>query len=174
MNCEAWRTEIVALVDGSCEPREIPKVERHLGVCPACRSFYREQLELSALLGAPELEATPPEHLWYRIESRLQPVRKEVGWAARWVGWLDLWRFPALRYAAVSALVLIVASLFFLNLGESARSDPRVLAQLEAYDLRVEGNPFLARLGEPRTPSNPFFTIEPTLHNPFQVKGNQQ
>jgi anti-sigma factor RsiW len=174
MNCEGWRIQIVALVDGSCEPRELPKVERHLNDCATCQSFYREQLEFSTLLGSPEMEATPPEHLWFRIESRLQRQEAPTTWSSRLSGWLDVWRFPALRYAAISSSVLLLASLLFLSIGNSGGDNQRLLAQLDAYQLRVEGNPFLARLGGAPTPNNPFFSIEPTRLNPFQAKGNQQ
>lgn len=174
MNCEGWRIQIVALIDGSCEPREIPQVERHLSECASCQSFYREQLEFSALLGAPEMEATPPEYLWYRIESRLEGVEAPAGWSSRLSGWLDIWRSPALRYVTVSTSVLLLASLLFLSIRDSGRDNQRLLAQLDAYEMRVEGNPFLNQLGAAPTPSNPFFSIEPTRNNPFQAKGNQQ
>ena len=174
MNCEGWRIQIVALVGGSCEPREIPKVERHLSACASCQSFYREQLEFSALLGSPEMEATPPEHLWYRIESRLERVEAPAGWTSRLSGWLDVWRFPALRYSAVSSSVLLLASLLFLSIRDSGQDNQRLLAQLDAYEMTVKGNPFLDRLGSAPTPSNPFFSMEPMRVNPFQAKGNQQ
>lgn len=177
MNCEAWRIEISAFLDGGSDPRTISRISRHLEACSSCLEFHREQSELNALLGAPELEATPPEYLWYRIEGKMEEPKEEAfsfqAFLARWFGF---WQVPRLRYAVVSALLaLVVCSWSLLQIKNQREADQILLARIDAYQLDVvPGNPFLAGLKATVPSDNPFVSLGSVSSNPFEAKGSQQ
>ncbi|RPJ60210.1 MAG: hypothetical protein EHM23_11280 [Acidobacteria bacterium] len=176
MNCEGWRIEIAAFLDRSSDPRMSSRVRGHLETCSSCLEFYREQSELNALLGSSELEADPPEHLWYRIESQIAQ-RQEVP-ASRWTFLANLWGFwyvPRLRYALVTCLFLLVASWSLLELKSRRDADQVFLARIDAYELKVvEGNPFLSDIRKSAPVDNPFLSMNTATSNPFESKGSRQ
>lgn len=172
MNCEGWRLQIVATLDRSGDPKLASQLESHLENCPSCMAFYQEQSELTALFSSPRLELTPPEHLWYRIEDRLPKTVPAAGPDnSRLARLFGFWQLPALRYATAGLLLLLAASASLLDLGNRARTDQVLLARLDAYQVRVEGNPFLAQPVKANA-DNPFFSIETSVGNPFQAKGS--
>jgi hypothetical protein len=175
MNCEAWRIEIAAFLDGSSDPEMVSRVRQHLETCSSCLEFYREQSQLNALLGSPALDLEPPEYLWHRIESRIEH-RQETGAIQSVLAYLcRLWSVPRLRYALVSTVLLLVASWSLLELKNQRDADRVLLARIDAYQMEVvEGNPFLLDLKKASPVDNPFFTLSTPSSNPFESKGNRQ
>jgi len=175
MNCEGWRIEIAALLDGSSDPGMISGVRAHMDACSSCLQFYREQSELNAVLGSSDLDLEPPEYLWYRIESRMER-REEVvasqSFAARLFGF---WQLPRLRYALVSSLLLLVVSWSLLQFKSRNEADQILLARIDAYQMDVvQGNPFLSGLRKSTPPDNPFLSLRTATSNPFESKGSRQ
>lgn len=174
MNCERWRIEIAAFLDGSSDPRITSKLRNHLDTCSSCLDFYREQSELNALLGSAALEVEPPEYLWYQIENRIP--RREVPAARNFLAdLLGFWSVPRLRYALVSSLLLLVVSWSLLQVRSHRAADQAMLARIDAYQMKVvEGNPFLPNVGKPVSADNPFFSLSTANSNPFQSMGSLQ
>jgi len=161
-------------VDGSCEPGTTRRVREHLDSCSSCLAFYREQLELNQILGSEALELNPPEYLWYRIESRMSQAKRESTSSAVLVKLFRFWRVPKLRYALVSSGLLLAASWSLLQYRADRAADQLLLARIDAYQMNVQGNPFLSVLDKPAPPDNPFIDLSPASSNPFESKGNLQ
>jgi hypothetical protein len=159
-------------LDGSCDPATALRVEHHLDSCSSCLAFYHEQLALTALLRSVDSELEPPEHIWYRIESRIEAQPKIGSLRPRLAQTLQLWGIPSVRYALGSAFLLLVVSGFLLRLIGSQEPDRHLLAQLDAYVMPAEGNPFLSRLQPRGTLENPFFSIDKSSSNPFEANGS--
>ncbi len=174
MNCEGWRIEIIACLDGSSDPKTVTRLRHHLDNCSSCLGFYREQSKLNALLGSPELELEPPQHVWYRIESRMGERQEISGLAAFLAGLSRFWTVPRLRYAVITALILVVASLSLIEIQTNRAADQLLLARIDAYQLKVEGNPFLSGLDRAVPSENPFISLNSSSSNPFKSKGNPQ
>ncbi len=175
MNCEGWRIEISACLDGSSDPKTVARLREHLDTCPSCRSFYQEQSQLNALLGSPELELDPPQYLWYRIESRMGRRQEVPGRLVAFLAGLrPIWSVPRLRYAVLTSLILLVGSLSVLEIQNNRAADQALLARIDAYELKVQGNPFLSDLEEPAPSDNPFISLGASTSNPFKSKGNRQ
>ncbi len=173
MNCEGWRVEIAAFLDGNSDPRMISRIHRHLDTCRSCLEFYREQSELNAVLGSSDLELEPPEYLWYQIESRMgksQEVEPVPSFVGRMLG---LWSLPRLRYAVVSFMLLLAVSWSLFEL-KTNRESNRVLARIDACQMKVDGNPFLSRLEGSAPAENPFFSLGTSTSNPFESKRSSQ
>ncbi|RPI28317.1 MAG: hypothetical protein EHM61_05525 [Acidobacteria bacterium] len=174
MNCEDWRIQIGAFLDGSCDPKMVKPVRTHLDTCSSCLAFYREQSDLNALLGSSALEIEPPQHLWYRIESRMHRP-EEVSAVSAFVSSLfRFWNVPKLRYALISSLLLLVVSWSLLEFRANRESDRLLLAQIDAYHFEVKGNPFLSQLEKTTPPENPFLDLGASTSNPFLSKGSSQ
>jgi len=174
MNCEGWRIEIAASLDGSSDPRMAAKVRHHLDTCSSCLEFYREQSELTALLGSPALEVEPPESLWYRIENRMRRHQEEPAIRTFLAGLFRFRPAPRLRYALVSTLLLLVASWSLLQFKNDRDADQDLLARIDACQLKVQGNPFLSRLEGSAPADNPFLTLGASTSNPFETHGSLQ
>jgi predicted anti-sigma-YlaC factor YlaD len=161
MNCEQVRQYLVAALDHPGDG-SIPLEPRlHLGDCPACSAFHREQTRLTELLAAVGDPAHAPSLPWERFESRLPNSR-----AAKWSlsSFLDAFSLSGFRFAVVASLVLLLASLALLHFDSIGASDGQTLAALRTYQIEAAGNPFMPAV----SPQNPFFTIEPlTEENPF-------
>ena len=141
MNCHQLRLHISALVDQSLDPELSAEVQQHLTSCPACTSFYREQLELTRWLQAESLELEPSPKVWLRIRSQLD-LRTPAG-SFDPGRLLQLFAVPYFRYATASLVILLWCSLALLYLGRSGNEDQQLLARLESFSLSVEENPFL-------------------------------
>jgi len=175
MNCEGWRIEIAAFLDGSSDPKMISRVRHHLDTCSSCLEFYREQSQLNALLGTPALDVEPPEYLWYRIESRIQRPQETGATRTFLADLFRFWSVPRLRYALASIVLLLVASWSLVHLKNQREADQLLLARIDAYQMKVvEGNPFLSDLKKAPPLDNPFLSLSTVTSNPFESKGNRQ
>lgn len=163
MSCQRVRIHISALLDGTLDEESGRQVKSHLRECPECGRFYSEQAEIENLLreGLPDLE--PPARIWTGIQARIRTNPTREPW---WSAWVALFRIPKLRYAlAVAILVVLVGSVALLRLTAPTQPDPQVLAAIQHYTLRTEGNPFMAGV----TNHNPFFSVDVQNDaNPFQ------
>lgn len=161
MNCQEIRPQITAYIDNSLESQLVSEVRRHLDSCAACAEFHREQLQLADWFSSGSIELEPPAQIWAGIEGRLAPAS-----AFHW-NFLEFFQFPSFRYAlaGVAALLFLSAALL-LNSGEAV-SFNSALAQIESYNLNVEGNPFWPEVRS----QNPFFEFDrqglERVDNPF-------
>lgn len=175
MNCEGWRIEIAAFLDGSSDPSTISGIRRHLDTCSSCLEFYREQSELNAVLGSPDLQVEPPEYLWYRIESRMAKPVKVSTFQTVLDRLFGFWQVPRLRYALVSSLLLLmVCSWSLVQIKHRRNADQVLLARIDAYQMNVgQGNPFLPDIKKAPA-DNPFLSFGNATSNPFESKGSRQ
>jgi len=175
MNCEGWRIEIAAFLDGSSDPTMISRVRGHLDSCSSCLEFYREQSQLNALLGSEDLQLEPPEYLWRRIESRMGQPQEAPAFPTFLARFFGFWQAPRLRYALVSSLLILVVSWSLLQFKSRHDADQALLARIDAYQMSVvPGNPFLSGLKEAPPPDNPFLNFTTASSNPFQSTGSRQ
>jgi predicted anti-sigma-YlaC factor YlaD len=166
--------EIAAWLDGSSDPKTVSRLRHHLDTCSSCLSFYREQSQLNALLGSRDLELEPPQHLWYRIESRMGQRQEVSRWQAFLASLAQFWIVPQLRYAVITSLILLVGSLSLLEIRTNRAADQVLLARIDACQLKVEGNPFLSGLEKVVPSENPFISLGASTSNPFKSKGSRQ
>lgn len=167
MNCQQIRFTIVESLGQ--EIQLAPEVESHLLTCAACSQFCEEEKQLETLLGAAAFQLEPPGRIWTRIESTIADRSGErFDWD--WRSLARLLQVPAWRGAAATLGLLLVVSLSLLRFG-SGPVEPAALAQVDAYQLHVEGNPFRPLSGE----ENPFLDLTAGLEgNPFNVNGSPQ
>lgn len=152
MSCHDRRLDISAFVDGQLAAEKSEQIRQHLNSCTECRDFHSDLLAAHEVFErAGQLRLDPPAHLWTRIEARLR--EKE---AAPTLGRRLAALLTAPRYGYATAVTMLVVSLFLVanRQDELAR---RSLAELDAYRLEVEGNPFFT---QPEVPAqlggNPF------------------
>jgi hypothetical protein len=145
MSCQEHRFQITAWIDGSFDGNT-SELEAHLGSCLACARFRREQLELNALLNAPDLEHELPAGIWAAVQTRIEGQNQSApaGFLDRLREWVYVWHGstgPAYGLAGMAALLLLSLSLFQLPKGP----DADLLAQLDNYSVEraKPGNPFL-------------------------------
>ncbi len=162
-----WSIEISAYLDGNLKSAKLPSVEKHLRECAECASFCAEQRKLNQILVAalPDLEVPP--QIWSRIEVQLEAGPSKVTGLRFW----DLLRIPRLSYAAASLVLLLAVFLFIFVTPNRGDEEERMLAELEAFSLEVEGNPFLRDVQA----DNPFFQFsQDNSGNPFERVGGGQ
>lgn len=138
----------------------------HAAECPRCGRFLAEWRQAEAILqAAAQVRRRPPEDLWRRIEARL-PVEPATVPAPAFSG------MPAFSRAllALAATVLLAVGSWLALKSSAELTDPAALAQLDAFELSVPGNPFLQAEAE----GNPFFALESGLgENPFRPGGGR-
>ena len=167
MDCSKWSADISAYLDGSLEPARTPALLEHLEVCPECASFYQEHLRITQLFSAALPDQDPPESIWLGIESRLAtgPALEERPFRWNFIGWF---RVPQLGYALAAAVVCVLVGLVLLQKPED---NSKYLAELEAYTIEVQGNPFQERMGT----ENPFLQLSHfESGNPFEGLGGSK
>lgn len=164
MRCRKAREEINRMVDGELDPRRSARLDRHLAECGECRALLADLRRIVG--GAAEIEGPEPsDEVWRNIraglEARALPTSAEGAPLDR----RPLFGpgFPAVRYAGVAAmaLLLVVSGLVIgRRLGrQDARMSPEereafTLAKLdEAQDhyeqaVRALGEAFAAQKGE--------------------------
>lgn len=100
MRCRKAHKLISLAVDGELDARRGARLERHLQGCEECRSMFADLRELVA--AAPALRGPEPsDAVWRKIRAGLTvPERRPA--TGR------LWSAPALRYAGVAALAVVV------------------------------------------------------------------
>ena len=143
--CRGLLLSISALADDSLDARAEPSVRGQLAGCAECARIYEEQRELSEWLRAGSPDVEPAPEIWSRIESRL-PVPRGSLWERLGSGLAAMVRFPEVRYAAASLVVLAILSGGFMGRFQEAQPVPRVYAKAE--------NPFLVALKRETFPSS--------------------
>jgi hypothetical protein len=137
MRCHKAQRLVSEYVDGSLEARKTAGLERHIEKCPACRELledFRVMAEAAPSLAGPK----PGDAVWLRIKARLNAP--EAGQAAApervpW-SWSFGWNAPALKFAGVAALVLIlIASGIMIGIRMGRQGVPAGLGDREKYTL---------------------------------------
>ncbi len=112
MRCRKAHELISLAVDGELDARRSARLERHLRGCEECREVaadLKAMVSAAQSLRGPE----PSEAVWTRIRAGLTaPERRPAT--------VSLWASPALRYAGVAALamILVVAGVIIGRLTE--------------------------------------------------------
>ena len=100
MRCRKAHELISLAVDGELDARRSVRLERHLRGCEECRDVAADLRELVA--ASPGLRGPEPsEAVWTRIRARLTAPESRPAT-------VSLWASPALRYAGVAALALVM------------------------------------------------------------------
>ena len=155
-NCQHFRLQLSTLADQNLEPEHRTQVAKHLASCSDCLGFLQQELELVQLLGDEHFQLEPPPVIWSRIQDQVQG--SEVPrW--RWVlGQIqDALQVNELRYAFASLALLLMLSAVFVDSGSKLGPGPQILAHLDVYTVKIEGNPFWAGIkGAKKLRDNPF------------------
>ena len=163
-SCRGFLLSISALADDNLDAASAPPVRAHLAECPGCARIYEEQRELSDWLRAGSPDADPAPEIWNRIESRL-PVPQRSLWEQLGSGLAAAVRFPEVRYAAASLVMLAILSGGFMGRIQEAPPAPRVYVKAE--------NPFLVALKQ-ETFSSSLAQRAEKGENPFDVIRGEQ
>jgi predicted anti-sigma-YlaC factor YlaD len=157
MECEGIKVQVSTLLDTSLDVEQVKEMEQHLESCPSCARFYQEELEVAHwLTEAGDFQLNPPPEIWHRIDSQISANPS----------WSDFLVFPSFdfRYALAGVVALALVSLTLLTLSTSSQDNELLLAELESYELEVEGNPFLSQMRL----TDPFFEMTGQAEeNPF-------
>lgn len=169
MNCSERQLDISAYLDGSLDPVRNSAVEKHMAECADCASFYTEHLELNELFQAAVPDRQPPERIWHRLEAQLAEDQRAVAVSRTW-DFRNLFRMPQLGYAGALCVLVLMVGLFLIDTPGTGSDEQRYLAELEAFNIEVEGNPFL---GDIRA-ENPFLKLgQFDAGNPFERLGGR-
>lgn len=168
MNCRQWHLDIIEQLDAALSKERSDQVEAHVRSCPRCATFRAEQRSLQAHLEAERrIQLEPRQELWARIETRLPESQPHVAQPVSWSPF-DLFRQPQFSYGLAALVLLALTAIVGIQTGEP---DREFLAQLDAFDLEVTDNPFLATMED----QNPFFNLEGLEpENPFENGGTRQ
>ena len=156
MECEGVKIQVSALLDASLDVEQVKVMEQHLESCPSCARFYQEELEVADwLTEAGDFQLDPPPEIWQRIDTQISAKPCKFGFLL----------FPRFefRYALAGLVILALVSLTLLTLSTSPQENEQLLAELESYQLEVEGNPFLSQMRL----TDPFFEVNGPEGNPF-------
>ncbi len=107
MRCRKSQEYISRAIDGELSERERARLEKHLAACPDCRVLSEDLGRIVA--GAGRLATPEPsDKVWANVRTELVKTRREgerTGTARPPAFWLGA---PALRYAGVAALALVL------------------------------------------------------------------
>ncbi len=107
MRCRKSQEYISRAIDGELSERERARLEKHLAACPDCRVLSEDLGRIVA--GAGRLATPEPsDKVWANVRTELVKARREgerIGTARPPAFWLGA---PALRYAGVAALALVL------------------------------------------------------------------
>ena len=157
MKCDGVKVQVSALLDASLDVEQVKAMEQHLESCPSCARLYQEELELADwLTEAGDFQLDPPPEIWQKIDFLIsaQPSTFQLP---------SLWPPFAFRYAVAGLVTLSLVSLTLLTLSTAPQGKDLLLAELESYELEVEGNPFLSQMRL----TDPFFEPNGPEGNPF-------
>ena len=156
MECDGVKVQVSALLDASLDVEQVKAMEQHLESCSSCARFYQEELEVAHwLTEAGDFQLDPPPEIWQRINSQIsaKPGKFRLPF---------LWPRFDFRYAAAGLAILALVSVALITLSTSPQENELLLAELESYELEVEGNPFLSRMS----------LTAPSLELPGQAEDN--
>lgn len=109
MRCRKSQEYINRAIDGELSGRERARLERHLAECPECRVLSEDLGRIVA--GAGRLVTPEPsDKVWANVRTELVKARREgerIEAARPPAFWLGA---PALRYAGVAALALVLVA----------------------------------------------------------------
>lgn len=160
MKCNDWKIKISVLLDGALPEAETKTVLQHLEFCRDCRAFHEENSAISALFAIRAENKEPSPFIWNKIERRITSAsEKHQGHSL-----LDYFRLPRFAYGLASAALLLSLAAIVQLRGPSTE-ERRLLAEIETYNIEVQGNPFLERIEQ--TSRNPFFEYKAGTVNPF-------
>ena len=137
MRCLKAQKYISEYVDGALGIRKTGELERHIDQCTACRAVFEDFRAMKA--AASELDNPgPADAVWLNIRNRLasgsavpEPAADR---AAR--RWAFGWGVPALRFAGVAALALVlVASGVYIGVRLGTGGAARYPKNSEKYTL---------------------------------------
>ena len=140
MRCRKAQKYISEYVDGTVKPRKAAGLERHIETCAACREVLADFQSLTT--GARALDAPEPgDGVWRKIEARLaagERGRETVPAPRREAprGWAFGLGTPALRFAGVAALALVlIASGIIIGRGLGQKGTVTYPRNSEGYTL---------------------------------------
>lgn len=168
MACKSWGRQICEYVDGSLSFALQSHVREHLRTCSSCSALASQLEQLRGILAQVDTRLEPPAHLWRQIERKI--LERNSTARKRWI-WTDLfsWLEPRRVGYALAASVFAVTLIFTLHLRRSDSERTAIIAELDAFDLQIQENPFLGPVGS----GNPFYSIDtPAQGNPFRVAGS--
>lgn len=124
--CRSIRKRLIDYIEGA----EAPNVERHVGICDACRR------ELEALQSAKAVvlavrQQPAPERVWGRIQTAIRDIEGETSHV-----WRLLTRKPA--YGVAAGMLLLVLMGYSLSLGPSNSAWPIMMWQVSPIGISVE------------------------------------
>ncbi|HYK88004.1 MAG TPA: zf-HC2 domain-containing protein [Acidobacteriota bacterium] len=124
--------QIAAWLDSQLAEAEAAQVELHLRQCADCRNLRDDLAATNRLFHDLEV-LDPPDHLWTRIEAKLDQSSGHglLAWIPRWEGWL-LYRRELIGIAAGVLLLIGVISLV-LEPQTSRRSMLDTIARIDSY-----------------------------------------
>ena len=160
MKCENWKIQISAYLDGALDTAESQAVLQHIESCRECRTFHEETLALSSLFSVRAEGKSPSPFIWNKIERRITAQEE----TKNRLSFLDFFRLPRMAYGMASAMLLI-ALVALVQLRGPSVENRQLLAEMDAYTIQAEGNPFLARTS--LESDNPFFRYKAGSVNPF-------
>lgn len=110
MNCSEVQELLSAYHDGELADDQRSHVSDHLDECADCAvelAGFQNLSTMASALGTPE----PPEHIWSQLKERLDQHPSHKQPAAKPVGQLGRWSFPAARRFAFAATVLVAVGI---------------------------------------------------------------
>jgi len=100
-------------------PPLAPEAREHLASCSSCKQFVADVTSIVALAHQLPAEVDPPEHLWISIRAELERqsvirgAHQPAAGTSWWESFADLFRSRLLAGAAVTALLIVAASVSF-------------------------------------------------------------
>ena len=166
MSCSEWHLQISAYIDGSLRSVESDALREHLQICADCAAFYKDHLTLHRTFQTELPDLDPPPRIWSRIEEQLSTQTKTASW-----DFSKLFRMPRLGYAGAAFVFFLAVSLYLSDSPDSVEDEMRYLAELDAFQIEVKGNPFLQDIQA----ENPFMKLgQYETGNPFKRLGGSQ
>ena len=120
MNCLEWETRVALHAGGDLSGVEAVEVERHLGQCSSCQTFWSGLQESLAVLQTAHADLPAAAH-FTAVRSRVMAELARSARPWRWIAWVS-------AAAAVVAALLLVA--FWPARVAPTPEAPRLLASI--------------------------------------------
>jgi hypothetical protein len=182
MSCRHLLDDASAFLDGQLPPDRRDDIRKHLEHCPECATEIRSLEAATGFVTARLRELHPPADLWRRIESKIEPPRREAGrfpWLASVLE--HRWRFAT---AALLAAIVGAGAYSLVQYRESRATLERYMSEYVEYRRAGRPAPARQRVLSPargkrvirvQFTENPFAEddILGPFENPFQAEGRE-
>lgn len=148
MNCHEIHEWLMPCLMGDLDPAKAEEVRAHIQTCTACQANVEDMQATMDFLNKGLADTSDvPLILPDKFIKKFQKRRWGRPWSATFKAEPRRWRFRILEWAAVAAILFVLAGLFLPNLARVRERGRRVKHQFSLYSIdEGSGSPVISRV----------------------------